>query len=63
MSEEYFDAYVPSQMAERAKASGIRKAKRDFLSALFSPFKPAHSSPLAPPFTPWSPMIALRAQA
>ena len=35
MSEEYFDAYVPSQMAERAKASGIRKAKRDFLSALF----------------------------
>ena len=35
MSEEHFDASVPSQMAERAKASGIRKAKRDFLSALF----------------------------
>lgn len=30
-----YDAYVPSVMAKRAEASGIRKANRDFLSALF----------------------------
>lgn len=30
-----YDAYVPSVMARRAEASGIRKANRDFLSALF----------------------------
>lgn len=35
MNNINYDAYVPSDMAKRAEASGIRKANRDFLSALF----------------------------
>lgn len=35
MNEQLIDAYTPSEMARRAEASGIRKANRDTISALF----------------------------
>ena len=35
MNKKDFEAFVPSDMAKRAKASGIRKANRDLLSTIF----------------------------
>ena len=35
MNKKDLEAFVPSEMAERAKASGIRKANRDLLSMVF----------------------------
>ena len=35
MDDPHVDAYIPAVMAKRAEASGIRKANRDLLSALF----------------------------
>ncbi len=35
MNRKDLEAFVPSEMAERAKASGIRKANRDLLSMVF----------------------------
>ena len=35
MNKKDFEAFVPSEMAKRAKASGIRKANRDLLSTIF----------------------------
>ena len=35
MDDSNVDAYIPAVMAKRAEASGIRKANRDLLSALF----------------------------
>ena len=35
MNKKDFEAFVPSEMAKRAKASGIRKANRDLLSTVF----------------------------
>ena len=35
MDDSNLDAYIPADMAKRAEASAVRKANRDFLSALF----------------------------
>ncbi|HEY5653592.1 MAG TPA: formate/nitrite transporter family protein [Pontiella sp.] len=35
MHDETYDAYVPPDMAKRAKASAVRKANRDIVSAFF----------------------------
>ena len=35
MNNNQSDAYIPADMAKRAEASGVRKARRDFISAFF----------------------------
>ena len=35
MNRKDLEAFIPSEMAERAKASGIRKANRDLVSTIF----------------------------